>query len=76
MWGARYWANRFWARRYWSKVGADPDPGVVIPTGAIAAVGVENFIGGSAAISAISGSVDMGTLGGSIAGSVIGGTIS
>lgn len=44
--------------------------------GTISATGVENYIGGSATISALAGSVDMGTLGGSIAGSVIGGTIS
>jgi hypothetical protein len=53
-----------------------PIPSVVTPTGAISADGVENYIGGSATISALAGSVDMGTLGGSISGSVIGGSIS
>lgn len=46
------------------------------PTGAIAADGAENYIGGSATISALAGGVDIGTLGGSIAGSVMGGSIS
>jgi len=46
------------------------------PTGAISADGVENYIGGSATITALAGSVDMGTLGGSISGSVLGGSIS
>ena len=45
-------------------------------TGAISATGVENYIGGSATISALDGSVDMGTLGGSISGAVIGGSVS
>lgn len=73
---ARYFNPRYWAERYFAKVGADPAPSVVTPTGAIAADGVENYIGGSATISALAGSVDMGTLGGSISGSVIGGSIS
>lgn len=50
--------------------------GAAPATGAISVDGVENYIGGSATLSAVSGSVDMGTLGGSISGSVIGGTIS
>jgi hypothetical protein len=73
---ARYFNPRFWAERFFPKVGDDPDPEVVTPTGAISADGVENYIGGGATISALNGSVDMGTLGGSISGSVIGGSIS
>jgi hypothetical protein len=73
---ARFFNLRMFARRYFPKVGADPDPGVVTPTGAISAIGVENYIGGSATISALAGSVDMGTVGGAISGSVIGGSIS
>lgn len=73
---ARYFNPRYWARRFFPKIGADPDPGTVTPTGAISATGVENFIGGSATISALAGSIDIGTPGGSIAGSVIGGSIS
>jgi hypothetical protein len=72
----RFFNLRMFARRYFAKVGADPSPGTVTPTGAITADGVENYIGGSATISALSGSVDMGTLGGSISGSVFGGSIS
>jgi hypothetical protein len=73
---ARYFNPRYWARRYWPKLGADPSPGVITPTGAISAAGGENYIGGGATISALAGSVDMGTLGGSISGSVFGGSIS
>jgi hypothetical protein len=76
MWTTEYFNPRYWAARYWAKVGADAVPGVVTPTGAISMDGVENYIGGSATISALAGSVDMGTLGGSISGSVIGGSIS
>jgi hypothetical protein len=73
---ARYFNPRYWARRYWPKVGADPSPGVVTPTGAISADGVENYIGGSATISALDGGVTVSTIAGSISGSVIGGSIS
>lgn len=76
MFASRYFADRMFAPRYFAKVGADPAPDVVTPTGAISADGVENYIGGSATITALDGSVDMGTLGGSISGSVLGGSIS
>lgn len=43
--------------------------------GTIAADGAENYIGGSATLSAVSGSATISTPGGAIAGSVIGGSI-
>jgi hypothetical protein len=76
MFASRYFNPRFWAERFFPKVGEDPAPSVVTPTGAISAVGVENYIGGSATISALAGSAAMGVIGGSISGSVIGGSIS
>lgn len=76
MFPTRFFNVRAFARRFFPKVGADPSPGVVTPTGAISATGVENFIGGSATLSAVNGSVDMGTPGGVISGSVFGGSIS
>jgi len=67
MFPTRFFNVRMFARRYWPKVGADPDPGVVTPTGAISATDVENYIGGSLTIS---------VLGGSVTGSMPGGSIS
>lgn len=45
-------------------------------TGAISATDVDNYIGGSAALSTVSGSATIGVLGGSVSGSVIGGSVS
>lgn len=73
---ARYFNPRFWAERFFLKVGDDPDPEVVTPTGAIFVDGAENYIGGSATISALDGGVTISAIGGSISGSVIGGSIS
>lgn len=76
MFPSRYFPDRFFPPRFFPKIGEDPVPEAVTPTGAISADGAENYIGGSATISAIDGGVDMGTLGGSISGSVFGGSIS
>jgi hypothetical protein len=76
MFATRFFNLRAFARRFFPKVGADPSPGVVTPTGAISADGVENYIGGSATISALDGGVTISTIGGSISGSVFGGSIS
>jgi hypothetical protein len=56
--------------------GIAADSGVVTPTGSISATDVENYIGGSATISALAGSATMNTTGGSVSGSVFGGSIS
>ena len=65
MFPTRFFNVRSFARRFFAKVGADPGPDTNPPTGAISATDVENYIGGSIAISVVGGSIDGATPGGS-----------